>query len=112
MTGVYLIHWKSIKICWCLLIASLALTGLLVIVYVIDQDEGANYEANQRCDVWMTDPDFSNNYTFDSCKIKMKTQILWTVIGLYVIYCIASGFGIHIIKSAQQHLVVINEKYN
>ena len=76
------------------------------------QENGANYEANQRCNVFMNDTTFqSYGYTFDTCKPKMKTQLLWTTIGLYVIYMIASGFGIHIIKNAEDHLVLRHQQY-
>lgn len=110
MTGVYINHSKSIKICWISLIFALGLTGLLVIIYVFDTDDGATYEANQRCYVFMNDTQFQQVYTMDTCQPKMKTQILWTTIGLYVIYLIACSFGIHIIKNAEE-LVFTHEKY-
>ena len=105
MSGIYLNKTKFIFICWVLLLISLLLTGILLISYIFNKNDGVELESNARCLDWINNDDtFNSKYTFNDCFNKMKTQLLWTVIGLYIIYCIGGAFGIHIIRHTEKHI--------
>ena len=96
---------RLVLICWLFLSVSLFLTSFLLISYVFNKDEGVRYEATNRCNQWRENVDsFRNKYSLDECVQLMQDQLIWIVIGLFVIYSIAALFGIWVIRSHERYI--------
>merc|ERR1712228_827128 len=104
LIGVYVNRAKLVLICWIFLSVSLFLTAFLLIWYVFNKNDGVHFEATNRCNQWMKDENFSKTYTLNQCIDNMQHQLLWIVIGLFIIYCIAALFGIYVIRTHERYI--------
>jgi len=113
MVGLFLTKPRLLYFCWVTLTVSMMLVGLIAVIYVADQgvnldsDHGVGAEAKQRCLDWATDtsnPTYATPVWQTECLKQMKFQLSWTVGLLFVIYSVASGFGIHLIVHCEKYL--------
>jgi len=102
MIGVYLHKTKLIFCCWIILMSMVILIGLLTLLYLFD-NRGLQTEAEQRC---------TNFVTVENCLNEMKTQLYWTVSGIFIVYVIVSSFGIHIIRDTEKQIGAILDLNN